>query len=302
MPETKTAPRDELDDPLDDILAAPARVERAPQGPATGLTEHRPVAKPAFADKCPKCHGTGAFYSYNGRYVGPCLKCKGKGTLEYKTSPEERRKAREGAASRKARTTQENWQTFAANNEAIAKWILDNPTFEFATAMRGAVEKFGDLTERQISACQKCIDTAAARTAEREAQQAAASTTMDVSKLEEAFAAARANKAIKATLRTERVTFSLAKATGRNPGAIYAKRASGAYLGKIMDGEFKAAFECTPADTKDVLDAAADPKAAALRYAAITNACAICGILLTDPKSKEAGIGPICANKFGWGA
>src|SRR5213080_2640882 len=28
---------------------------------------------------CPDCRGTGRFYGYSGRYVGPCFKCSGTG-------------------------------------------------------------------------------------------------------------------------------------------------------------------------------------------------------------------------------
>jgi hypothetical protein len=36
-------------------------------------------------------------------------------------------------------------------------------------------------------------------------------------------------------------------------------------------------------------------------YGSIMSSCSICGIPLTDPKSIERGIGPICAEKYGMG-
>lgn len=42
----------------------------------------------------------------------------------------------------------------------------------------------------------------------------------------------------------------------------------------------------------------ADPLAAAMKYGKLSGRCCSCGRDLTDPASIEAGIGPICAEKF----
>lgn len=49
-----------------------------------------------------------------------------------------------------------------------------------------------------------------------------------------------------------------------------------------------------------IMSAANDPLNAAIRYGKVSGECSCCGRELTDPKSIEAGIGPICATKFGW--
>ena len=70
------------------------------------------------------------------------------------------------------------------------------------------------------------------------------------------------------------------------------------YLGKIcnrtgMDSRL-------PDDVKEVLlSAAADPLTAAIRYGRESGNCSCCGRELTDPRSIELGIGPICKDKFG---
>lgn len=46
--------------------------------------------------------------------------------------------------------------------------------------------------------------------------------------------------------------------------------------------------------------AAADPVAATLRYGLELGKCGVCGRTLTDPESRAAGIGPICAQRRGW--
>lgn len=53
---------------------------------------------------------------------------------------------------------------------------------------------------------------------------------------------------------------------------------------------------------KAILDkiVAAGPKEAAQRFGREIGACAICGRTLTDPVSREIGIGPICREGSGW--
>jgi hypothetical protein len=43
----------------------------------------------------------------------------------------------------------------------------------------------------------------------------------------------------------------------------------------------------------------ADPAARAAEYGQITGQCAMCGRVLEDPQSRQRGLGPICAGKFG---
>lgn len=51
----------------------------------------------------------------------------------------------------------------------------------------------------------------------------------------------------------------------------------------------------------DVLDAiGTDPAAAAARYGHEIGKCGICGRKLTNDESRARGIGPICAEKWGW--
>lgn len=49
-----------------------------------------------------------------------------------------------------------------------------------------------------------------------------------------------------------------------------------------------------------IMGAASDPLSAAIKYGKVSGSCSCCGRELTDPKSIEAGIGPICVTKFGW--
>lgn len=70
------------------------------------------------------------------------------------------------------------------------------------------------------------------------------------------------------------------------------------YLGKVTTNGMDSRLGD---DIKAVLmEAAQDPLTAAIRYGKESGECSCCGRELTDPRSIERGIGPICATKFGW--
>jgi hypothetical protein len=99
--------------------------------------------------------------------------------------------------------------------------------------------------------------------------------------------------------------FKPAPATGRNAGAIYVTSLTdhsddgeALYLGKIANGKFEAVRSCPAGIAERIVAAASDPKAAAIAYGKRTGSCCICARELTDPQSVEAGIGPICAEKY----
>jgi hypothetical protein len=70
------------------------------------------------------------------------------------------------------------------------------------------------------------------------------------------------------------------------------------YLGKVTHSGIDSRLTD---DVKAVLmEAAQDPLTAAIRYGKESGECSCCGRELTDPRSIERGIGPICATKFGW--
>ncbi|MBP8176287.1 MAG: hypothetical protein KAX77_00860 [Xanthomonadales bacterium] len=107
-------------------------------------------------------------------------------------------------------------------------------------------------------------------------------------------------------LRRPRLTFGafvvkLAPETGRNPGALYVTQPRGGdYLGKIVDGRFFRAGACTDDAQAEVVRLIDDPKAAIEAYGMRTGQCAICGLELTNGESIARGIGPICAEKWGF--
>jgi hypothetical protein len=93
---------------------------------------------------------------------------------------------------------------------------------------------------------------------------------------------------------------SPAGAESKNVGAIYVKSSDGVYLGKVLGGVFARSRECSDEIQAKVLEVAKDPKAAAIAYGKEFGVCSVCGRELSDPESVERGIGPICADRFGW--
>jgi len=70
------------------------------------------------------------------------------------------------------------------------------------------------------------------------------------------------------------------------------------YLGKITPHQ---ADSRLADDAKDaIIGISKDPLTAAIMHGKLTGNCSCCGQELTDPNSIEAGIGPVCARKYGW--
>lgn len=264
------------------------------------------TSKPTFTEICGKCGGSGV-YRGPSPYGPQCFPCGGTGRFVYSTSREQRAKAREQAAARKARKADAAWQAFAddeANGE-IVRWIeAQRGRFGFAASMYEAVRKYGSLTEGQVRAISKCI----ARDADREAQRAEQreqadrlATKLDTDLVGEALRRACENGLKWPKLRFQGFRFSLAGENSRNPGATYVTSSNeGTYLGKIgRDGRFSASRDCTEALAGDIARVVADPSKAAREYGLEIGKCSCCGRQLTDPSSVAMGIGPICANRFG---
>ena len=252
-----------------------------------------------FKENCKKCNGSGKFVGYTGFTLGDCFSCKGAGFHEFKTSPQYRLKARTSTAARKERQATATIDAFAAQYAAEHAWMIKTaPRFEFAQSMLDAVVKFGSLTEKQLAAVQKCVAKDAERNVERAARVEAAPQ-IDISKIEVSFAKAMESGIKRPKLRLADFKFSPAPVTGNNAGAIYVK-AGETYLGKIAGGKLFKSRECDASTEASILVAAADPEAAAIAYGRRFGQCAICARELSNQESIDRGIGPICADKFGW--
>ena len=311
---------DDLNDSLSDLIgnvdaekAANPIQPPASYIPGTGQVNKYKESR-LFTEQCRKCRGTGR-YNAPSTHGSRCFECDGVGTKTFKSSPETRAKAKSSATARKAKRAAEIATAkadaaivFRAANPEICAWIdAKAPTFGFAASMLGAINQWGGLTPGQNEAVKRCIAKDAERKIEAVARAEAAPVAdqAGVDRLKLAFdtaieyarAKGRGLKMPRITIGN--MTISPAKTTSSNPGALYVKNGS-EYLGKVQNGRFFGVRTCTEVQEKQVLAFIADPKAAAIAYGIETGVCCICNATLTNKVSIEAGIGPICATKFGW--
>lgn len=158
--------------------------------------------------------------------------------------------------------------------------------------------KFIGYAGKTLGDCFACKGTGLRPAADVEAR-AARSAAIDASKISAAFAAAFSNGIKRPKVRLGGFTFSRAPDHGKNAGSIYVKRGED-YLGKVTGGQFHGTRECDDAAKASIVTIAADPALAAKAYGLRTGSCSCCGRELTNADSIALGIGPICAERFGW--
>lgn len=256
----------------DDLDAAPARESdgHTRTGTVESTISESKIAR--YEEKCPKCRGRGKFVSYTGRIVGDCFNCKGAGTVKFRTSPEAREKARQGAANRKVVKGAE-W--LEANPERAA-WL--NNVGEFQQSLLAGLMKYGSLTDKQVAA----IDRAMARDADREAV-ATAPGGLNLSGVPSGLYAAG----------DVEVKIDNVDKDGRWCDWVFVKTPDGSKIGSQHPGR-----NYVGKLSEELAAIAADPMAAVIAYGRKTGTCGCCGRKLTNPASIEAGIGPICASRF----
>jgi hypothetical protein len=119
--------------------------------------------------------------------------------------------------------------------------------------------------------------------------------------IEECFALAASKGTKSPVLRLGEFRVKPAKATSANPGALYVMSRDGEqYLGKVLGGKFLKTRECAPEREAAVVEVCKDPKTAATAYGKQFGVCAVCGRDLSDEESVARGIGPVCAEKYGF--
>jgi Family of unknown function (DUF6011) len=300
----------DLNDSLDQLFNG----DTGPVGELKPYVPARPVpayksAVERFEEGCSKCNGSGNFVSYTGRIVGPCFACKGAGKKVFKTSTETRANNRERAADKKAATSAADVAAFKEREPAVFAWLNAETSkarpFEFATAMVEAIAKYGDLTDRQLDTCK--------RLAAKASQPRASGPALDVTAIEQAFATARQKAArpgqmgvfvkpliLAAGPTKEDFAFKTSAGSGKWEGMVFFKSMDDRKLGYVKDGRFNRQFACTDTEADAVLTVASNPKEGLFAYAKAWSRCGVCGKGLLNDESIERGIGPICAEKYGF--
>lgn len=241
--------------------------------------------------QCPACKGSKVFRSYTGRLVGACFKCKGAGTVSKRTNA-----AAKGIETRKA-----NIAKWREEHRAEVQYIQDkaNAGFRLMASLQNKLREYDTLKEADIATVRKYMAEDAARAETRKQEREDAAPVVSLSAIDKLFATATENAVKRPVFRADGITLSKAAATGNNPGALYVKSNDGVYYGKIAGGKFYATREAPRDAGERLLAIAADPLAESIKYARKTGNCGCCGRGLVDPISILAGIGPICAEKYG---
>ncbi len=261
-----------------------------------------------YRETCSKCGGDGRWHGHGDcTGDGRCTMCDGVGYKEFKTSPEERAKGREAAARAKQREAEAlaaKVTAWHAANPEVSEWLVSaaGRGFEFAQSLLTSLEQYGSLTDRQMETAARLTlqsqERRAQWVAEKTAREAAAPT-VDSARLEESFRTAKANGLKWPRITMGEMVIKPAGENSKNPGALYVTE-YGQYLGKVMGGRFFKVRECGTEQEQQVVSLINDPVGAAEAYGHMTGHCCICNRELTNPDSVARGIGPICADKFGW--
>lgn len=256
---------------------------------------------------CGQCAGTGR---YQGARVhqeqSHCFACRGTGS--FKSSPEARAKHRAYARQKATTALQAGIAAFSESQPAmyadlLSVWKTGVGGTDFIASLAGQLFRKGRLTDAQIAAWHRGKARLAEVIAQRAKEAEQTKVAVDLTPIKTMFEAAVASGLKKPAYRAEGVILKLAAASGRNPGALYVTDAdTSEYLGKVVGVEFFPMGK-VPASVAEALHAiAAEPKEAAVRWGRKTGKCSCCGRELTDKVSVANGVGPICAEKWGFGA
>lgn len=253
---------------------------------------------------CEHCHGTGRWAGGMNRHGSTeCFACKGRGS--FKTSGRDRCKARNGARASKARRVSNAREAFEAEYPDIMPSLSKMTDWnDFARSLVDQIRSKGALTDNQVAAAKRMIAKVAAtrakQTAER-VERTEIAPVVDLAAIRQMFAKAIEGGLRRPTYRAEGLVISRAPDNGRNAGCLYVKTGNGDYQGKITEAnKFLALREAATETAPALLVIAENPLEAAVRYGRMTGSCSCCGRELTNKASVEAGIGPICARKYGF--
>lgn len=257
---------------------------------------------------CQSCAGTGLWRGYRTRQTETkCFPCNGKG-FHFKPHFEA---LKDKAAAKAKRTAnrcarrQDVKDALEAREPGLFRFMVDNQ--DWCGIFFDMIQLLNDgkaMSENQHNACvrirDKTLFARAEKDAARKAEAEARSTVVDLNPIHAMFAKASEAGLKKLVYRANGLVLSPAKAHSANAGGIYVKTKGGTYLGKVMGQKFMATRECTEVQKEALNAVAADPAGEAVRYGKETGECSCCGRELTDPNSIAAGIGPVCASKWGF--
>lgn len=173
---------------------------------------------------------------------------------------------------------------------------------EFAESLVTQFKRKGALTDRQWDAAMRMV----AKVQETAARKETLKSEVAIDRIKGVLDTAVARKLKTPQFHAAGLSFSLARASSFNAGAVYVKEGD-TYLGKIKSGTFQPSAAATRQTLDAILRVAADPLGEAVKHGHLTGRCSCCNRKLTDDTTKgkdgkssvERGIGPVCAVKYG---
>jgi hypothetical protein len=260
-----------------------------------------PVATKASAGRqtfpCESCGGSGKWRGGVNQHGNPnCFACKGKG--HFMSSRQDRRKARKQRKQSAAKRIHDGAAALQEANPGLFEGLLEIQTWNsFAADLLRQWTTKGNLSEKQIEAANRMLAKVAANKANREEAKADA-VVIDLTAIREMFQKVFESGYKRPKYRAADLVISRAPDTGKNAGHLYVKSGED-YQGKIApDGRFLPVRNASESATERLQAIAADPQGEAIRHGAKTGSCACCGRELTKQGSIDAGIGPICADRW----
>ena len=175
---------------------------------------------------------------------------------------------------------------------------------DFAASLVSQYKRKGSLSERQYDAAERMLLKIEATKA-RKAEAAAKAVTINLQPVVEMFATARASGYKKPVYRALGLRI---KPHWKGDGlAVYTEDRwtegnfgpQPGYEGQIAGGTFTPVGATLDTTFDRLIAIAADPRGEAVRHGQRTGRCSCCGRELTKHASIDAGIGPICAEKWG---
>jgi hypothetical protein len=263
---------------------------------------------------CDACGGSGKYRGLRTRQTEDhCFACGGRGY--HLVHPDKRRAAN---AKRKATIARKRDQAIATN---AATGLLDelrgmSSWNSFAADLLRSHSDGRVWSERQIEAAEKMIAKVHLKREER--AKAATTKVGDVSRIRQMFdSALAAGKKRRALLAARierdendnpvlddtgkaRVLNDIKLTPAREPRTEIWVKVDGEFAGGINeDGGFKKNWNAPEWLAAELERLAANPEKETRLYGQVTGNCCCCGRELTNEASIEAGIGPVCAQKWG---
>lgn len=243
---------------------------------------------------CGQCGGTGLYAGVRvHQEKKQCFACRGKGY--FKTDPRKLERARQQRAKKKQDAVESAQELNKATSVYTQVFAMSSWN-DLARSLADQHNAGKAWSEKQVAAIEAMIQRMEQRRAEREA----AATAVDLSSIVQMFEHAKSSGYKRPVYRAEGLKISLASVNGNNAGALYIKTEADRYIGKVANGRFFGTHEATEEHKQALAVIAENPRDAAIRYGKRTGSCACCGRTLSNATSIELGIGPICADRWGF--